>query len=377
MTDSTVTSGNYVINTTTPGGPLAFEAESLVRVGTGATTTTFNDANTSGGVWVELTGNSVGDYIEFTVPNVPAGAYSVKMRYKGWTNRGILNLRVNGTQVGTTLDEYSAASSYPERTFGNVSIGTSGNQIIRLTVTGKNAASSSYVLSADLFTLTPVAAQASAPTFSPAAGTYVGPQNVTISSSTSGATIRYTTDGSTPTATTGTVYSGPVRIATSATIRAIAIASGMTDSTVSSAAYTINPFVFEAESLVRVGTGATTTTFNDANTSGGTWVELTGNSVGDYIEFTVPNIPAGTYEIRMRYKGWTNRGILNLKVDGVQVGTTLDEYSAASSYPERVFGTVALTGTSNRIIRLTVTGKNAASSSYVLSADMFRLVPTN
>ena len=46
-----------------------------------------------------------------------------------------------------------------------------------------------------------------APTFSPAAGTYIGNQSVTISTTTSGATIRYTTDGTTPSETVGTVYS--------------------------------------------------------------------------------------------------------------------------------------------------------------------------
>ena len=45
------------------------------------------------------------------------------------------------------------------------------------------------------------------PRFSPAAGAYGPAQNVTISTATGGATIRYTTDGSTPTETHGTVYS--------------------------------------------------------------------------------------------------------------------------------------------------------------------------
>ena len=40
--------------------------------------------------------------------------------------------------------------------------------------------------------------QCAAPTFTPAAGTYTAAQSVTISTTTSGATIRYTTDGSTP-----------------------------------------------------------------------------------------------------------------------------------------------------------------------------------
>ena len=77
------------------------------------------------------------------------------------------------------------------------------------------------------------------PTFSPPAGTYSSAQNVAISSSTAGASIRYTTDGSTPTASSP-LYGGPVNVATSRTLKAIALASGMTTSAVASAAYTIN-----------------------------------------------------------------------------------------------------------------------------------------
>jgi hypothetical protein len=81
---------------------------------------------------------------------------------------------------------------------------------------------------------------AAAPTFSPAAGTYSSTQTVTISTSTSGASIRYTTDGSTPTSSVGTLYSSPVSVSSTVTIKAIAYATGMTDSAVSSAVYTIN-----------------------------------------------------------------------------------------------------------------------------------------
>src|SRR4051812_29590828 len=57
------------------------------------------------------------------------------------------------------------------------------------------------------------AATVVAPTFTPAAGTYTTTQTVTIATTTSGASIRYTTDGSTPSATVGTLYSTPVSIA--------------------------------------------------------------------------------------------------------------------------------------------------------------------
>jgi hypothetical protein len=91
-----------------------------------------------------------------------------------------------------------------------------------------------------LFFDTPSAASIVAtPTFAPPGGTYGSAQPVTISTTTSGASIRYTTDGSTPTSSSGTVYSGPVNVGSSLTLKAIAYKSGMTDSAVATAAYTI------------------------------------------------------------------------------------------------------------------------------------------
>jgi nucleoid-associated protein YgaU len=80
---------------------------------------------------------------------------------------------------------------------------------------------------------------AEAPTFSPAEGSYAGPQNVTIDSSTEGAQIRYTTDSSDPSSTTGTVYTGPVQVSATTTIRAVAYRTGWNDSPVASATFTI------------------------------------------------------------------------------------------------------------------------------------------
>jgi hypothetical protein len=78
-----------------------------------------------------------------------------------------------------------------------------------------------------------------APAFTPAEGSYAGAQSVTIATSTAGAEIRYTTDGSAPSATSGTVYSGPVQVASTSTLRAIAYKTGMNDSPVVSATFTI------------------------------------------------------------------------------------------------------------------------------------------
>ncbi len=85
----------------------------------------------------------------------------------------------------------------------------------------------------------PPAAAVEAPTFSPAEGSYTSPQTVTIACATEGAQIRYTTDSSEPSATTGTVYTLPITVSETTTIRAIATKAGMSDSPVAGATFTI------------------------------------------------------------------------------------------------------------------------------------------
>lgn len=78
--------------------------------------------------------------------------------------------------------------------------------------------------------------QVATPTFNPPGGTYTSAQNVTISCATPGATIYYSTDGSTP----STRYTSPVNISSTATLKAKATKPGWTDSQIASANYTIN-----------------------------------------------------------------------------------------------------------------------------------------
>jgi hypothetical protein len=76
-----------------------------------------------------------------------------------------------------------------------------------------------------------------APTFSPAAGTYTTAQTVTLATTTPSASIRYTSDGSTPSSTVGTVFTTPLAVNSTTTIKAIGYEAGWTDSTVASATY--------------------------------------------------------------------------------------------------------------------------------------------
>ena len=79
---------------------------------------------------------------------------------------------------------------------------------------------------------------AAPPVISPASGTYTGTQTVALSSSTPGAMIRYTTNGTPPT-TSSAFYSAPFKAAANETVQAMTFASNYAPSTVSSASYTL------------------------------------------------------------------------------------------------------------------------------------------
>src|ERR1700675_1380115 len=78
--------------------------------------------------------------------------------------------------------------------------------------------------------------QAAAPVFSLAGGLYNTPQNLVLTDSTPGAVIYYNTNGKTPN-TSSAIYSGPIVIASTETVTAIAIAPGYASSVESAKAY--------------------------------------------------------------------------------------------------------------------------------------------
>ena len=83
-----------------------------------------------------------------------------------------------------------------------------------------------------------IAPPAAAPVYSPVAGGYHTVQTVTLSDATPGATIYYTTNGSTPT-TQSTPYTGPITVSASETLEAVAIAPGGSLSPVTKSWYTL------------------------------------------------------------------------------------------------------------------------------------------
>ena len=102
-----------------------------------------------------------------------------------------------------------------------------------------------------------------APVLNPAPGTYASAQSVTLSDSTPGAVIHYTTNGTTPTASSAVYTVGSaVQIGTTTTLQAIAVAGGYGNSGVSGGTYTITS---QGTTPVSVGLAAVDNLFGIAS----------------------------------------------------------------------------------------------------------------
>ena len=115
-----------------------------------------------------------------------------------------------------------------------------------------DVATASFVISIPL---------AATPTISPASGTYALPQSAAIADATAGALIYYTTDGTTPT-TSSTLYTGPITVSVTATLKAIAAAPGYQKSAVASSSYVIAVQPAAATPTISPGGGTYTTAQN-------------------------------------------------------------------------------------------------------------------
>ena len=253
--DSTVASGVYTIQCATPTfSPTA---------GTYTTSTAVTISTATGGATIRYTTN--GTTPSSTVGTVYSSAVSITatstlqaIAYETGLTNSTLASGVYTIQCATPTFN-PAAGTFTTSTSVTISTATSGASI-RYTTNGTTPSStvgtvySSAVSITATSTLQAIAyetglsnstvasgvytIQCAAPSFSPAAGTYTS-ATVTISTATSGASIRYTTNGTTPSSTVGTVYSSRWRSARAETLQAIAYKTGLSNSTVTSGAYTI------------------------------------------------------------------------------------------------------------------------------------------
>jgi hypothetical protein len=123
--------------------------------------------------------------------------------------------------------------------------------------------------------------QTLAPTFTPPPTNYQNTQSVTISDATPSSTIYYTLDGSTPSPGVGTtqVYSSPLTVSATTTMKAVATSAGLTASPVSSALYTIASPGTTINFSSGFSTALSTMTFNGSTGLDDTRLQLTSGLV--------------------------------------------------------------------------------------------------
>mgnify|MGYP000205104434 CR=1 FL=1 len=129
---------------------------------------------------------------------------------------GTAQISMTTTTTGATI-RYTTDGSTPTSVHGTVytaPITPNGN--ISIKALAYRSSFQDSAISGKDYTVT-----AQAPIFSLAAGDYFSAQNLTLSVADGNLAMRYTTDGSDPTTTSGTVYTGPIPISATTQVRAV------------------------------------------------------------------------------------------------------------------------------------------------------------
>lgn len=137
--------------------PHRLEAETLAARAASDATTIFREPALSHGAGEKLESNAIGDFVEYVVPVVEPGTYSVRVRVKRHNARGIFQLYVEGAYQGFEQDLYAPPGDpnpYVELDLGTKTFGRAGDKVFRFVVTGRNPASSGHTLAFDYISLT-------------------------------------------------------------------------------------------------------------------------------------------------------------------------------------------------------------------------------
>jgi hypothetical protein len=220
------------------------------------------------------------------------------------------------------------------------------------------------------FTITlPIAA---APIFTPPAGTYAAGQSVTLTSTTPGAVVIFTTDGTDPrTSSTAQTASGPMAISQPATLIAYAMASGYQASAESTAI-----FAFQAAmpSITPAGGSFSDTTaavLATASPGAAIYYTLDGSdptpaSAGGQAHVTVTIAQAATVTARAFVTGWTASAPATASFT-FQVAAPMLTAGGTFTGSATV---LASTSTSGAILHYTIDGSTPTASSPVFPTSL-------
>ena len=159
-------------------------------------------------------------------PNGGSFSGSVQVTLACATSGATIRYTTNGSDPTTSSTAYSAP-------FALTTSSTLKAKAFKADSIASATASASFVITATVNTV-------AMPTITPNGGSFPGSVQITLACATSGATIRYTTNGSAPTASSP-AYAGPFTLSSSATVMAKAFKTGSNDSLTASAPFVITP----------------------------------------------------------------------------------------------------------------------------------------
>jgi hypothetical protein len=183
--------------------------------------------------------------------------------------------------------------------------------------------------------------QLMAPQFSVSPGTYAATQSVAISTLQAGASVYYTTNGTTPSASNGTLYSAALSVASTRTIKAVAVLAGYVDSAVQTGTFTIGNT--PAAPTFDVEPGLHYSPFNlslaaSNSVDGFVYEKSSGTAPAPSMYTSTPysaafSVGSGTWNIKaLSYKGTTESMVseINCRVTGYASQPTITPTSADS-----------------------------------------------
>lgn len=311
-----------------------------------------------------------GNYVEYTLPDVSAGKYQVKVGVQCHNNKGIYTLSIDGVQQEKEQDQWYSGELWTVHEFGEVEFTESGDRTFRFDLTGKNTESKGYSLMFDYILLEPVTegTLVRIQMTSPEKQQYEVGEELDLSG------IEVTAVYSDGTTKTVDLKDCDISDFDSASTGEKTVTIAYENKTLSFKVVVKESGTYECEDL-------SATTFQGTRSqgsivtgaSGGKADSLENNGLNSYIEYTVPAVEAGTYKVRINIRSHSNKGIYQLSIDGRNQGEPQDQYTSSGQLFEQDLGEVVFDTSGDKSFRFTVTGKNGESTNYCLMFDYILL----
>jgi alpha-tubulin suppressor-like RCC1 family protein len=265
---------------------------------------------------------------------------------------------------------YSTTGIDPTSSDATVTSGSSISvtQSQTLKVSGWKSGSPTSVVVARIYEL-----KAVAPSLSPVTGAYGSSQSVSMSTTTSGATLRYTTDGSEPT-TSSTTYAGAITVADTVTVKARAYKTGWTPSDSGYASYWIASGTVATPAITPTGGAQASPPL----------VAITTATAGATIRYTLDGstptgaspiflypflVPVTTTVKAQAFKaGYTASAVASVTYDVDASGATGTPLIVPSGGRFVTQQTVTITGPSGATLRYTTDGSDPTTSSTAITS---------